>query len=135
MNCKSALRVLKIISVKLKAYVMQQHGTDNTFCLSTTHFFPRNYFFDINSIFFLESPEANPEFYPTKKMQTFPPSSQFWSHFNRRCAMCWIELKVNFPIFIFWVIVEFVYVITIQISTKKKVLQKWSNLHERCGMS
>ena len=40
-----------------------------------------------------------------------PPLLQKWSHFNRRCVMCWNEWKINFPclaIFIFWVIVDFV---------------------------
>jgi len=30
-----------------------------------------------------------------------PPPPQFWSHFHERCAMCWIEWKINFPILIF----------------------------------
>ena len=49
---------------------------------------------------------------PTKDMQTtpLPPPSQppqKWSNFHERCAQCSIEWKINFPIFIFWVIVDF----------------------------
>ena len=35
-----------------------------------------------------------------------PPSSQFWSSFHKRCEMCRNEWKINFPIFIFRVIVK-----------------------------
>ena len=45
--------------------------------------------------------------FPTKDMQTPPPN--FSSHFNRRCAMCWIEWKFNFPIFLFWAMDYFVH--------------------------
>ena len=38
---------------------------------------------------------------PTKDTQT--PSPQFCSRFNEICAICWIERKFNFPIFIFWI--------------------------------
>ena len=34
------------------------------------------------------------------------PSKDIWSHFYGRCAMCWNEWKINFRIFIFWVIVK-----------------------------
>ena len=46
----------------------------------------------------------------TKDMQT--PLPQFGCRFNERCAKCWIEWNINFtifPIFIFWVIVDFVH--------------------------
>ena len=38
-------------------------------------------------------------------MQTRP--SQFCSHFYDSCVLCWIERKINFSIFICWVIVDF----------------------------
>ena len=71
---------------------------------------------------------------------------QFCPHYNGRCAMCWIEWKINFSIFIFlWAIVVFVHNFqvflpwNIKFFTKKilhkKILQKLSNLHERCAMS
>ena len=36
-------------------------------------------------------------------MQT-PPPLQKSANFHERCAQCWIDWKINFPIFIFWVI-------------------------------
>ena len=41
-----------------------------------------------------------------KKPYPPPPPSQFSSHFHERCAKCWIEWKINFPIFIFRIIVK-----------------------------
>ena len=41
-----------------------------------------------------------------------PPLPQFSSHFYDRCAQCWIEWKINFPISIFfelWLIVFKIY--------------------------
>ena len=35
--------------------------------------------------------------------------SQFCFHFYERCAQCWIELNINFPIFIFWIIADCIY--------------------------
>ena len=35
-----------------------------------------------------------------------PPHPQFWSHSYERCAMYWNESKINFPTFIFRVIVK-----------------------------
>ena len=40
-------------------------------------------------------------------MQT-PPPTQLCSGFNEKCAMCWTEWKINFPILIFRVMVDFV---------------------------
>ena len=62
--------------------------------------------------------------FPSKDMQ--PPLLQFFSHFNGRCAMCWIEWKINFPIFTFLSYSRFCLqfsivftLITIKIFTKK----------------
>ena len=46
-----------------------------------------------------------------------PLPLQFWSHFHERYGMCWIEWKINFPIFIFRVIVK--------ISYPKKIFTPW----------
>ena len=57
-------------------------------------------------------------------MHTSPP--QFCSHFYERCAMCWIELKINFtifPIFIFRVIVKFNWKLTV-LNTKMTITRK-----------
>ena len=45
-------------------------------------------------------------YFPTKDMQNLPPTLQFWSCLYERCVMCWNEWKMNFPIFIFQVIVK-----------------------------
>ena len=73
-------------------------------------------------------------------MQTLPPS--FCSHCYDRCAQCWIEWKINFPIFIFRVMAVCKY--NLQVThrdfqvchqPKKKIVQKWSNLQKGCAMS
>ena len=45
---------------------------------------------------------------PIKDMQTPPPTLQKWPYIHERCAMFWNDWKINFPIFIFWVMVDFV---------------------------
>ena len=72
-----------------------------------------------------------------------PPSPQLYSHFYGRCAQCSIKWKINFPNFIFWVIVDYVHnlqvffftLITVKKFFKKKFLQNCSNLHERFALS
>ena len=59
------------------------------------------------------------------------------------CAQCWIEWKINFTIFIFQVIADFIYNLRVThrdfqvgflgFSTKKKVVQSQSNLQKRCA--
>ena len=57
-------------------------------------------------------------------MQT--PHPQFWSQSHERCAMFWIEWKINFPIFIslFFNVTEFYFSIT---SFLIKNTIDWSN--------
>ena len=43
------------------------------------------------------------------KQDMLIPSPQKWFHFNRRCAQCWIEWKINFHIFQFWQIIFTIY--------------------------
>ena len=38
-----------------------------------------------------------------------PPSPQKWPYLYKRCPLCWTEWKVNFPIFIFRVMVDCIY--------------------------
>ena len=49
--------------------------------------------------------------FPSKDMQIPPPPPQFCSHFYDTCAQCWIEWKINFPIFYFfsygWLYLQF----------------------------
>ena len=52
-----------------------------------------------------------------------PSLPQKWPYLQERCAQCWIEWKVNFQIFIFWVMADCI----------KKIVQKWPNLQERCA--
>ena len=59
-----------------------------------------------------------------------PPSPQFWSNFYGRCAMCWIELKINFLIFIFRVIVKIHRKMTV-FSTKRMKNDKKSKNRNR----
>ena len=40
------------------------------------------------------------------QLTTFRPHSQYWSHFQETCAMCWNEWKNNLPNFISWIIVK-----------------------------
>ena len=54
-----------------------------------------------------------------------PPPPQFFSHFNERCAMCWIEWKNNFQIFIFQVMVIFVLKTAPIFITRKIKIWKW----------
>ena len=60
----------------------------------------------------------------TKDIKTSPSSSsQLCSGFNERCAMCWIEWKIIFQIFIFRVMVKIHWKFTI-LSTKMTISQK-----------
>ena len=68
-------------------------------------------------------------FFPIRDMQSTspllsipPPPLQFCSDFNESCAMCWIEWKINFLIFIFGVIVDFVH--NFQVFNNHKILKK-----------
>ena len=42
-------------------------------------------------------------------LSRLPPPPQKLFHFNRRCAQCWMECKTNFPIFMFWVVADYIY--------------------------
>ena len=74
-------------------------------------------------------------------MQT-PSPSQNCSYFHERCAQCWIEWKINFPLSNFWITADCIYNIRLthldfQVChrAEKKVVQKWSNSQKRCAMS
>ena len=54
------------------------------------------------------------------------PPPQKWTNFPERCAMCWSEWKINFPIFISQVIVDFVDNFPVFLPT--------TNVKKRCTM-
>ena len=56
---------------------------------------------------------------------------QKWLNSQERCGMCRNEWKINFPIFSFWVMVDFV----LKIHRKFTIfwIQKWHNLKNRNG--
>ena len=65
------------------------------------------------------------------------PAPQFCSHFHERRAQCWIEWKINFQIFVIfisWFLTDFISKLTKYLPTKKNVVQKCSNLQEKCRL-
>ena len=83
----------------------------------------------------------NVGFFPAKDMQTPSPLRINCSHFHETCGQCWIEWKINYHIFIFWVMWLYLqfrsdtHEFSSVSPTKKKVIQKFSNLQKRCAMS
>ena len=59
-------------------------------------------------------------FFPAKDMQiAYPPCRHNCFHFHDRCAQCWIDWKINFPNFIFWVIADCIYNLLVTRRVKK----------------
>ena len=46
--------------------------------------------------------------FPIKDMQIHP-LLQKWPYLNEKCSLCWSVWKINFPIFIFWVMFDCIY--------------------------
>ena len=79
---------------------------------------------------------------PVPSKDTPPPPFQKWPYLHERCPLCWTEWKINFPIFIFRVMVYCIYEFQVchlnfhvchQPKTKI-IVQKWPNLKKRCAM-
>ena len=62
------------------------------------NFFSRHFFWSINIL----------DFSQLRISKIPPPPSQFCYHYYDRCAQSWIDWKIKFQIFIFWVLVNFV---------------------------
>ena len=71
-----------------------------------------------------------------------PPCRYAEPYLNERYPLCWTEWKINFPIFIFWIMVACIYNLPVcylnfkvcHRPKKNVVVRKWPNLQKRCAM-